>query len=105
MQIQERKVTAETLQAVCTLLSSAVPNLTAGKLVEAIKGYSDGKQEQARERLITRQMAADLLGVSMVTLWRMEKSGAIRAVTLPTGGKRIRERDVMTLLQQGGAEA
>ena len=102
MKIEQRKITTETLSAVVTLLNGAIPDLTATRLVEALKGYSEGKQEQARERLITRKAAADLLGVSMITFWRMEKSGAIHAVTLPTGGKRIRERDVMTLLQQGG---
>ena len=100
MKIEPKELKESTLVAVVTLLNGEVPELTAESLVEALKQFGAEEANKPKsDRLITRKEAARLLSVSMPTFWRMEKNGAIQTVSLPTGGRRVREHQIVKILE------
>ena len=56
------------------------------------------------ERLVSRKAAADLLGVSVFTLDRLRKSGAVSAVPI-RGRVLFRRSDIASIQRNGVAEA
>lgn len=49
--------------------------------------------------LLTIAQAADVLGVSVVTLRRWDRSGALKALRTPTNRMRYRREDVLSALR------
>ncbi len=52
------------------------------------------------EELVTVREAAKLLKVRLETIRRYIKNGQLKAVTLPSGDYRLRERDIQQLLSR-----
>ncbi len=68
------------------------------------KGFIDGRSAKTRElllvnkELITVEEASKILRVRRETIRRYIKNGHLKAVTLPGGDYRLRERDIQKLL-------
>lgn len=76
--MQIKTVPASTLSAVSTLLSPYAPDLTASRLLAAMKEYAPDKAT-GPGRLVSVARAAELLAVSPWTVVRMIKSGQLKA--------------------------
>lgn len=57
-----------------------------------------------REPMLTAQGAAQLLNVSVYTVWRMLKAGRLSGVRLNNGGWRVRTESVRDILEDRGNE-
>ena len=75
----------------------------------ATQGLIDGQIESATVRgsgaedrlLVTQKEAAELLGVSRVTIWRMTKDCVLHPVEILPGTWRYRYRELASLAQTG----
>ncbi|MCS7227149.1 MAG: helix-turn-helix domain-containing protein [Gloeomargarita sp. SKYB31] len=56
------------------------------------------------ERLLTSKDVCALLGISRVTLWRLEREGVIKPIPLPLRHKRYNPDDIHRLLRKQNAD-
>lgn len=68
-------------------------------VINALKAYSQSEKDPEKEKLLTRQETADLLSVSLVTLWTWTKSDVIPAFRIGTK-VRYKKTDVLNALQK-----
>ena len=69
-----------------------------------IKGEPDGSPAETntgKPLLITQKMAANLLSVSRVTIWRMTKDGVLHPVEILPGTLRYTYQEIAAIAQQG----
>jgi excisionase family DNA binding protein len=93
------------------------PDLNIGELVNLWVDANDERKQQAvqflrgegpvvedtRPMTLNMKQAAELLGCSRQTLWRLTRNGALPTRPLYQGGaKRIRRSDLEALVQQEG---
>ena len=107
MQI-EKSLNQDVLVGAVALLQRHVPDLTPTTLVNAIRNFdTEGKPHTAEiEKPLSRKEAADLLRVSLVTLDKFIRTGALPSVKI---GRHVRipanaVRDAITG-KEGGAIA
>lgn len=68
-------------------------------VTNALKGYAETLQNPDKEKLLTRQETADLLSVSLVTLWDWTKKDIVPAYRI--GNKvRYKKQEILQALQQ-----
>jgi excisionase family DNA binding protein len=68
-------------------------------VINALKAHSQSVQDPEKEKLLTRQETADLLSVSLVTLWSWTKNDLIPAFRIGTK-VRYKKPDVLNALQK-----
>ena len=85
-----------------TLLLAASPDtlrrvdrILSGELIEGATAPGD-------RRLLSIQQAADALGVSRTTVWRLLRDGRIPVVELHPGSRRVPSQAVTEFAQKGG---
>lgn len=68
-------------------------------VTNALKGYAETLQNPDKEKLLTRQETADLLSISLVTLWEWTKKDIVPAYRI--GNKvRYKKQEILLALQQ-----
>lgn len=94
------------LEGAVVLLKSAVPELTPGKLVAALKKYEidEPAQNLNMERALTTKEACALLQIHHTTLYRYIKTGQLRAVKLGHKTVRITPDSIREFLGMGTAK-
>lgn len=99
----------EILNAVVTMLSPYVPDLSATVLLKALETYNEDnetaapKQNQRPQKPYTRQEAAELLGVAMPTIDRYMASGTLKRIHYSAHSVRITPDSVHKLMEGGAA--
>ena len=103
------KIPFEILNAVVTMLSPYVPDLSATVLLKALESYNEDKEADAPKRPLrpekpyTRQEAADLLGVSLPTIDRYMADETLKRIRYSTHSVRITPESVHRLMEGGAA--
>jgi len=88
MKIQDR-ISKEVITAATSLLAPYVPEITATSLISAIKGHQAAQTAApVFEKPLTRQEAAELLKVSLMTISRYLRSGKLKRIQL--SGRTVR---------------
>jgi excisionase family DNA binding protein len=68
-------------------------------VTNALKGYANTLQNPDKDKLLSRQETADLLGISLVTLWQFTRKDLIPAFKI--GNKvRYKKSQVLDALQK-----
>lgn len=91
------RINSQVLEGAVALLRSAVPEITPEKLVAALKSYNS-TLANAPEKPYTRQEVCNLLSISIPTLHRMIKAGAVRKIVVSKHSVRIDPASVRELL-------
>ena len=87
-----------------TLLQERLAKILAAdgdtlKKVDRVLAGDTPTDEQPRARLLNFKQAADMLGLSRVTIWRLVNDGSIPVVELRPGFRRIAEADILKIVQ------
>ena len=98
------RISPQIINAAVALLSASIPELSAAKLMDALKTYDGGGSAHAErpERPYTRKEAAQLLGVSLPTIDRYMASGRLKRVRFSAHAVRIAPESVRALLDGSG---
>ena len=105
--MQIKSVPPSILVAATSTLQQYVPELSPKSLVAALKSYnSDSSQSLANapEKPYTRQEVCNLLSISIPTLHRMIKAGAVRKIIVSKNLVRIDPASVRKLLNMEPAK-
>ena len=101
----KRIVPEATLDAAVAVLRPYVPELTATELVEALRNRNKPAPAASTIRKpLTRKQVAEILGVSLATVNRMMRRGALRAFKISLRSTRIDPKSVENLLAAPAAE-
>lgn len=84
-------------------LLKATPDQLAS-IDSVLDGKELGPTVPSDRKLLTLTAAADVLGVSRQTIWRMVNDGRLPTVELRAGRCRVPSNALTELLQQGGAK-
>jgi excisionase family DNA binding protein len=98
------RISPQIINAAVALLSASIPELSAAKLIDALKTYDGVGSPHAErpERPYTRKEAAQLLGVSLPTIDRYMASGRLKRVRFSAHAVRIAPESVRALLDGAG---
>lgn len=105
--MQIKSVPPSILVAATSMLQQYIPELSPKSLVAALKSYnSDSSQNPANtpEKPYTRQEVCNLLSISIPTLHRMIKAGAVRKIIVSKNLVRIDPASVRKLLNMEPAK-
>ena len=104
MQITNR-ITPAVIQAATAMLSPYVPEISPQSLIAALRAYKIGESPRGRqqEKPYTRKEVADLLGLSVQTVYRMMKTGRLRRIQVGLRAVRIDPASVKLLLDGAAA--
>jgi len=86
-------------------LMAALGSATPTQLAEIKSILFDKPSRQTKRKrppadpLLTLKKAAECLGVSRTTIWRMVRDGRLPALMLPQGTRRIKESSIEAILQ------
>lgn len=100
-----RRIPSTTLQAVATLLTPYVTDLTPVVLVKALKAYSGDPPSSpapAPGQLLTVSEAARRLAAHRTIIVRMIQKGDIQSVKVSARGTRIPETEIVRMGQPHG---
>ena len=99
----------EILNAVVTMLSPYIQDLSPTALLKALESYNEDneavatKQYQRPQKPYTRQEAAELLGVAMPTIDRYMANGTLKRIRYSAHSVRITPASVHNLMEGGAA--
>jgi excisionase family DNA binding protein len=85
-----------------TLLLAANPGVLR-RIDSILAGEIEGATEPTDRRLLSIQQAADALGVSRTTVWRLLRDGRLPFIELRKGSRRI-PSEAITALVKGGVK-
>lgn len=104
MQITNR-ITPAVIQAATAMLSPYVPEISPQSLIAALRAYKIGESlKNKQEKPYTRKEVADLLGLSVQTVYRMMKTGRLRRIQVGLRAVRIDPASVKVLLDGSAAD-
>ena len=104
MQITNR-ITPAVIQATTAMLSPYVPEISPQSLIAALRAYKIGESlKNKQEKPYTRKEVADLLGLSVQTVYRMMKTGRLRRIQVGLRAVRIDPASVKVLLDGSAAD-
>ena len=87
-----------------TLLLAATPD-TLRRVDRILSGEPiEGATDPGDRRLLSIAQAADALGVSRTTVWRMLRDGALPCVEIRPGSRRIPSAAVTEFAKRGAAQ-
>lgn len=96
MKIQS-KIAGGVIQAAVGLLAPYVPEISPQSLIEALRDYGSTKAATP-EKPLTRKEAAEILGVSLVTVNRLLNSRKLRRIRITPAVVRVDPASVRALL-------
>ena len=87
-----------------TLLLAATPD-TLRRVDRVLTGEpTEGATDPGDRRLLSIQQAADALGVSRTTIWRLLRDGRLPFIELRKGSRRIPSAAVTEFAKRGAAQ-
>jgi len=87
-----------------TLLLAATPDVLK-RIDRVLTGEpGEGAAEPTDRRLLSIQQAADALGVSRTTTWRLLRDGALPSVEIRPGSRRVPSAAVTAFAKRGVAQ-
>lgn len=98
-------VPPEIVTAAVTLLSTNIPGLTPGILLDALATYNPDaalKKEERPMKPLTRKAAAETLGVSIQSVDRLLAAGRLTRVKYSSRSVRVAAESVYALMRGGG---
>ena len=86
-----------------TLLLAATPD-TLRRVDRVLTGEpTEGATDPGDRRLLSIRQAADALGISRTTVWRLLRDGRLPFIELRKGSRRIPSEAITTLVKGGAA--
>jgi excisionase family DNA binding protein len=94
---EKKQIPPRTLMLAVTVLSEAVPDLTAEKLASLL-AKRDPDVAEATAKLLTYDDVAEILNCSPATVRRMVKRGVLKPVMVTEDTPRFRPSDIRLLI-------
>jgi len=92
------RITPEVIQAATAILTPYIPEISPSGLIAALRQYKAEEKKILEERPYTRKEVADLLGLSVQTVYRMMNAGTLRRIHVGKRAVRIDARSVKAIL-------
>ncbi len=86
-----------------TLLLAATPDVLR-RVDRVLSGEIEGATDPGDRRLLTIRQAADDLGISRTSVWRLLRDGRLPCVELRPGSRRIPSQAVTEFARRGAAQ-
>ncbi len=86
-----------------TLLLAATPDVLR-RVDRVLSGEIEGATDPGDRRLLTIRQAADDLGISRTSVWRLLRDGRLPCVELRPGSRRIPSAAITEFAKRGAAQ-
>ena len=94
------KIPTSVIQAAAAMFSPYIPEINPQNLIQALRDFSSGKENENIERPLTRKEAAEILSISLPTVNRLLNSGILRRIRISRKFVRIDPASVKNLINQ-----